>query len=93
VLTTPNYPVKRLYDARAALRARSLERLKDDPTHISPLGARRLARLLVERFESVTLEGAAVLGEGRSAWIRRLKATPLGTRISNKLYAVCAKGR
>ncbi|HEY3189164.1 MAG TPA: glycosyltransferase, partial [Solirubrobacteraceae bacterium] len=93
VLTTPNYPVKRLYDARAALRARSLGRLKDDPTHISPLGARRLARLLVERFESVTLEGAAVLGEGRSAWIRRLKATPLGTRISNKLYAVCAKER
>src|SRR5439155_17149584 len=80
VLTTPNYPVKRLYDARAALRARSLGRLKDDPTHISPLSAPRLARLLATRFAAVHLEGTALFGERRSAWLRRLKATSLGRR-------------
>ena len=91
-LTTPNYPVKRLYDARVALRSRSLRRLRDDPTHISPLSARRLERLLAPRFESVELEGTALLGESRSRWVRALKGSPLGRRLSNKLFAVCAKG-
>lgn len=91
-LTTPNYPVKRLYDARAAIRSRSLRRLKDDPTHISPLSARRLERLLAPRFATVALEGTALLGESRSRWVRALKGSPLGRRLSNKLFALCAKG-
>jgi glycosyltransferase involved in cell wall biosynthesis/SAM-dependent methyltransferase len=90
-LTTPNYPVKRLYDARAAVRARDLRRLRDDPTHISPLSARRLEQLLAQRFASVELEGTSILGESRSRWIRALKSSPLGRRLSNKLFAVCAK--
>jgi glycosyltransferase involved in cell wall biosynthesis/SAM-dependent methyltransferase len=90
-LTTPNYPVKRFYDARAAVRARDLRRLRDDPTHISPLSARRLERLLVPRFASVELEGTSLLGENRSRWVRSLKGSPLGRRLSNKLFAVCAK--
>ena len=91
VLTTPNYPVKRLYDARAALRARDVRRLRDDPTHISPLSAPHLARLLATRFGAVHLEGMALLGEGHSAWLRRLKSTALGRRLSNKLFAVCGR--
>jgi len=91
-LTTPNYPVKRLYDARAAVRARDVRRLRDDPTHISPLSARRLERLLRPRFESVELEGTSLLGESRSRWVRALKGSTLGRRLSNKLFAVCAKG-
>jgi glycosyltransferase involved in cell wall biosynthesis/2-polyprenyl-3-methyl-5-hydroxy-6-metoxy-1,4-benzoquinol methylase len=91
-LTTPNYPVKRLYDARAAVRARDLRRLRDDPTHISPLSARRLERLLAPRFEAVELEGTSLLGESRSRWVRALKGSPFGRRLSNKLFAVCAKG-
>ena len=91
-LTTPNYPVKRLYDARAAVRARDVRRFRDDPTHISPLSARRLERLLTTRFESVELQGTSLLGESRSRWVRALKGSPFGRRLSNKLYAVCAKG-
>jgi glycosyltransferase involved in cell wall biosynthesis/SAM-dependent methyltransferase len=91
-LTTPNYPVKRLYDARAAVRARDVRRFRDDPTHISPLSARRLERLLRPRFESVELEGTSLLGESRSRWVRALKGSPFGRRLSNKLFAVCAKG-
>jgi SAM-dependent methyltransferase len=92
VLTTPNYPVKRLYDIRAAVGRRDLRRLRDDPTHLSPLSARRLERLLADRFESVCVEGTAILGEGRVRWLAALKATPLGRRLSNKLFAVCRKG-
>ena len=92
-LTTPNYPVKRLYDARAAVRSRDLRRLRDDPTHISPLSARRLERLLAPRFEHVELEGTALLGEGRSRWVRALKPSLFGRRLSNKLFALCAKGK
>jgi glycosyltransferase involved in cell wall biosynthesis/SAM-dependent methyltransferase len=92
VLTTPNYPMKRLYDARAALRARSLRRLRDDPTHFSPLSAGRLERLLAGRFESIRVEGTAILGEGRSRWLRGLKTSALGRRLANKLFAVCARG-
>jgi glycosyltransferase involved in cell wall biosynthesis/SAM-dependent methyltransferase len=91
-LTTPNYPVKRLYDARAAVRARDVRRFRDDPTHISPLSAHRLERLLRPRFESVELEGTSLLGESRSRWVRALKGSPFGRRLSNKLFAVCAKG-
>jgi len=91
-LTTPNYPVKRLYDARAAVRARDVRRFRDDPTHISPLSAGRLERLLTPRFESVELEGTSLFGESRSRWIRALKGSPFGRRLSNKLFAVCAKG-
>ena len=90
-LTTPNYPVKRLYDARAAVRARDVRRFRDDPTHISPLSARRLERLLRPRFESVELEGTSLLGESRSRWVRALKDSPFGRRLSNKLFALCAK--
>jgi glycosyltransferase involved in cell wall biosynthesis len=92
-LTTPNYPMKRLFDLRAAVRQRSLARLKDDPTHISPLSAGRLGRLLRSRFEHVGLEGTAILGEGYVRGLGRLKASPLGRRLSNKLFALCARAR
>ncbi len=92
-LTTPNYPMKRLFDLRAAVRQRSLGRLRDDPTHISPFTARRLERLLAPRFESVLLEGTAVLGQGKMPWLGTLRTSPLGRYLSNKLFALCAKGR
>ena len=92
VLTTPNYPVKRLFDLRAALRQRSLARLHDDPTHISPLSAGRLERLLLPRFEIVRLEGTAIPGEGHLRWLGTLRHSRVGRRLSNKLFALCAKG-
>jgi hypothetical protein len=91
LLTTPGYPAKRLFDLRAGLRARSLARLRDDPTHISPLTAGRLERLLAARFAGVALEGTAVLGEGKVATLGRLRSKTLGRRLADKLFAVCAK--
>jgi glycosyltransferase involved in cell wall biosynthesis len=91
ILTTPNYPMKRLFDLRAALRQRNLARLHDDPTHISPLSAGRLERLLLPRFEVVRLEGTAIPGEGSLRWLGRLRRSRVGRRLSNKLFAICAK--
>jgi SAM-dependent methyltransferase len=90
-LTTPNYPMKRLFDLRAALRQRSWARLKDDPTHISPLSAGRLERLLRPRFARVHLEGTAIPGEGHLRWLGGLKKSRLGLRLSNKLFALCTR--
>ena len=91
VLTTPNYPVKRLFDLRAALRQWNLARLRDDPTHISPLSAGRLERLLLPRFEIVRFEGTAIPGEGHVRWLGTLRQSRVGRSLSNKLFAVCAK--
>jgi SAM-dependent methyltransferase len=91
-LTTPNYPMKRLFDVRAAIHQRRLARLRDDPTHISPLSAGRLERLLRPRFAIVGLEGTALPGEGHWRWLGTLRTTRLGRRLSNKLFAVCGKG-
>jgi glycosyltransferase involved in cell wall biosynthesis/2-polyprenyl-3-methyl-5-hydroxy-6-metoxy-1,4-benzoquinol methylase len=90
-MTTPNYPMKRLFDLRAALRQKSLARLRDDPTHISPLSAARLERLLFPRFERVDLEGTAIPGEGHLRWLGTLRRSRLGRRLSNKLFALCTK--
>jgi glycosyltransferase involved in cell wall biosynthesis/2-polyprenyl-3-methyl-5-hydroxy-6-metoxy-1,4-benzoquinol methylase len=92
-LTTPNYPMKRLFDLRAAVRQRSWARLKDDPTHISPLSAGRLERLLLPRFEQVHLEGTAIPGEGHLQWLGRFRRSRVGLRLSNKLFALCTRGR
>lgn len=93
VLTTPNYPMKRLFDARAALRQRRLSRFHDDPTHISPFTAARLERLLRPRFASVELEGTAVPGQGHWRRLDELRTTRVGRRLSNKLFAVCTRGK
>jgi len=91
-LTTPNYPMKRLFDFRAAVRQRSWARLKDDPTHISPLSAGRLERLLRPRFSRVHLEGMAIPGEGLVRGLGRLRRSRAGLRLSNKLFALCMRG-
>ena len=91
-LTTPNYPMKRLFDLRAAVRQRSWARLEDDPTHISPLSAGRLERLLRPRFSRVHLEGTAILGEGHVRGLGRLRQSRVGLRLSNKLFALCMRG-
>jgi hypothetical protein len=76
-----------------ALALRDLHRLRDDPTHISPLSASRLRPLLRARFASIALEGTAIFGEGKLPWLARLKGTRLGTALSVKLYALCVKQR
>lgn len=50
LLTTPNYPIKRLYDLLDAVRLGRWRRLRDDPTHVSFYNHRRLQRRLAGHF-------------------------------------------
>lgn len=80
-LVTPNYPWKRLYDIRRG-------RWRDDPTHVSPMSARRLLRLLGECFTVLRIIGSAVLGEGWVPALRHLRASRWGHLVSNKVYVL-----
>jgi SAM-dependent methyltransferase len=53
IATTPNYPIKRLYDILDAVRLRQWARLRDDPTHVSFYNHRRLRAVLVPHFDEV----------------------------------------
>ncbi len=53
LLTTPNYPIKRVYDVLDAVRLGRWERLRDDPTHVSFYGHARLERLLRGYFRNI----------------------------------------
>ena len=55
VVTTPNYPVKRLYDLIDALSLRQWRRLLDDPTHVARYNAERLTRTLSPYFSRIEL--------------------------------------
>ena len=48
--------------------------------------------LLRPRFVRVHLEGTAVPGEGHVRWLRRLRESRIGLRLSNKLFALCVRG-
>ena len=53
IVSTPNYPVKRVYDVCDALLHGKWSRFRDDPTHVSFYTHRRLRRLLERYFERV----------------------------------------
>jgi SAM-dependent methyltransferase len=53
LISTPNYPIKRLYDVFDAILHRKWSRLHDDPTHISPYSYWRIRTLLESIFVTV----------------------------------------
>lgn len=61
ILTTPQYPVKRLYDCIYAFSERKWKRLRDDPTHVSRYDKTMLESVLSSYFSrikfSVYVEG------------------------------------
>ncbi len=90
VISTPNYPAKRFYDALAYLRGMRAS-WRDDPTHFSPMTVWRLLRLLRAYFGHVELLPSYLLGESRIAALRRLRASHrlLAHILSHKLIALC----
>jgi SAM-dependent methyltransferase len=54
IVSTPNYPIKRLYDVYDALVCRKWKRLKDDPTHVSLYSHARLRRRLEPYFARIS---------------------------------------
>ncbi len=57
MVTTPNYPIKRVYDIHDAVVKRKWARLKDDPTHVSLFNHKGLKHFLGRYFKSVTILG------------------------------------
>jgi len=46
ILTTPNYPIKRIYDILNVVVKRDFKKIKDDPTHVSFYNFRNLREVL-----------------------------------------------
>lgn len=55
LLTTPNYPIKRVYDLIDAVYSGLWPRLRDDPTHVRHYNHHSLRRLLESCFDSVEM--------------------------------------
>ena len=53
ILTTPNYPVKRLYDFVDAVWSGKWARLRDDPTHVCRYNKKRLKETLGRYFSNI----------------------------------------
>ena len=54
IVSTPNYPIKRLYDICDAILHKKWARLKDDPTHVTRYNHAKLHRLLARHFAHLT---------------------------------------
>jgi ubiquinone/menaquinone biosynthesis C-methylase UbiE len=55
IITTPNYPIKRLYDFCDAIGHRSSGRLRDDPTHVNFFSTKKLRKFLDRYFNQVNI--------------------------------------
>ena len=54
ILTTPNYPIKRIYDFVDAFLAGRWERLHDDPTHVCRYSRKKLQKILSRYFSNIS---------------------------------------
>jgi SAM-dependent methyltransferase len=55
LMITPNYPVKRVYDAINSIVYRDLSLLRDDQTHVTFYDARRLSDVLQKHFTRINV--------------------------------------
>lgn len=87
ILTTPNYRIKRAYDWLDYLRGVHASPA-DDPTHFSPLSARRIKRLCLRYFATVEGEVSHIAGEGRWPVVARLRSVPLAADLLGRKIAL-----
>jgi ubiquinone/menaquinone biosynthesis C-methylase UbiE len=80
ILSTPNYPVKRVYDWAAYLRGNSRSPA-DDPTHFSPFSAKGIAELCSRNFSRVESYMTRIAGESRVSLIRHIHKMPRLTHL------------
>lgn len=80
ILTTPNYPIKRMYDILNVVIKRDFKKVKDDPTHVSFYNFKKLREVL-KIFSRVTLfpTGGFIY-----------KKIPIDF-FSNKIIGICKK--
>ena len=80
ILSTPNYPIKRVYDWLAYLRGNS-ESPADDPTHFSPFSAQGITELCSRNFSRVESHMTRIVGESRVSFIKHIHKMPKLTHL------------
>ena len=91
ILTTPNYPIKRVYDGISFLRGNS-KSLADDPTHFSPFSAYRIAELCSHHFTQVESYMTRIGGQSRFPILKHIHKVPRLTQlIGHKVILICQK--
>jgi 2-polyprenyl-3-methyl-5-hydroxy-6-metoxy-1,4-benzoquinol methylase len=81
MVSTPNYPIKRVYDVFDAVLHGKLQRLKDDPTHVAPYTEARLRRLVGSYFTKLEQHGF------KDGFLYRRLRHPL---FRHKLFFLCS---
>jgi len=92
VVSTPNYPTKRLYDLLKAMATpHSSYYLFDDPTHVNKLTFARLERDLEAVFAEVYLMADRILLESRIPLLRRPDIRQRLRVCGDKIVGYCLK--
>ena len=81
ILTTPNYPVKRIYDIVGALINFKWSQLFDDPTHVSFYNFSKVSRLMKRYFDGVLIKPSG----------GRLFSIFKNNFFSHKIIVLCSK--
>jgi len=93
IIQTPNYPIKRLYDFINWINPQKKWRKnwQDDPTHVSKFSYLNLKRTLNKHFIIIEINPRNILLENKITLIKKIKDTPLGRMICQKIIIVCQK--
>lgn len=88
---TPNYPVKRLYDLWHWMTG-SREMVRDDPTHVSRFsGSKLVSALSGAGLPFRLIQGRNIPWESRWRGLGRMKNSPIGRALSQKIIVVAEK--
>ncbi len=92
VVSTPNYPIKRLYDMKKAIATRFTSYyLFDDSTHCNKMSIFQLERDLKRLFREVHLEPTYIFFENKIRLLRRRKVRHLLRILGDKSSGYCVK--
>ena len=92
LVSTPNYPIKRVYDLFKALKTQhTFYYLFDDPTHVNKLSLAQLERDLKNVFREVHLKTDRIFLEKRIPLLRRASIRRRLAVFGDKIIGYCIK--
>jgi len=83
ILSTPNYPIKRLYDWVGYLRG-NRESHRDDPTHFYPFSTNSIRKMCQRHFDSVEVHMTRIAGQSRLPGFAALHKIKAGEWLGTK---------
>lgn len=92
VLGTPNYPVKRIYDLKKALKTKHKKYyLFDDPTHINKLTFKQLERDLRQYFPVIELQPTYIFFQKKLKVLQKPEIRHKLRILGDKIFGYCEK--